>query len=119
MSQGFREKYNVPSVPYGSNVISIHFLKVWTNGGARELELETLNLRWLMLTLSSMSVPNFTTFPQSVLWAAIDLRRKRKNNNNNNNNNNKNPNGYNRCLNTFGAWPLIIIIRILTDTIGA
>ena len=40
-----------------------------------------------MLTLSSMSVPNFTTFPQSVLWAAIDLRRKRKNNNNNNNNN--------------------------------
>ena len=82
MSQGFREKYNVPSVPYGSNVISRHFLKVWTNGGARELELETLNLRWLMLTLSSMSVPNFTTFLQSVLWAAIDLRRKRKNNNN-------------------------------------
>ena len=31
-----------------------------------------------MLTLSSISVPNYTTFPQSVLWAAIDLRRKKK-----------------------------------------
>ena len=35
-----------------------------------------------MLGLSSISVQNYTTFPQSVLWAAIDLRRKRKNNNN-------------------------------------
>ena len=31
-----------------------------------------------MLGLSSISVPNYTTFPQSVLWAAIDLRRKKK-----------------------------------------
>ncbi len=62
-------------------------MKVWTNGGAREFELDTqqtnllwlrdkleTNLLWLMLGLSSISVTNFTTFPQAVLWAAIDSR---------------------------------------------
>ncbi len=44
----------------------------WTSGGAREFELETPNLLWLVLRLSSISAPIFTTFPQSVLWAAID-----------------------------------------------
>ncbi len=39
---------------------------------ALEFEIETPNLVWLVLTLSSISVPNFTTFPQAVLWAAID-----------------------------------------------
>ena len=57
-----------------------------------------------MLGLSSISVPNYTTFPQSVLWAAIDLRRKKKKKKKNNNN----ANDYNRCLRTFGAWPLNI-----------
>ncbi len=58
---------------YGSNVISISKLNFWTSGGAREFELETPNLVWLLLTVSSISVPNFITFPQSVLWAAIDF----------------------------------------------
>ena len=48
--------------------------------------------------------------------AAIDFKRRKKNNNNNNN---KKTNRYNRCHSPFGAWPLIIIIRKLTDTIGA
>ncbi len=56
---------------YGSNVISISKLNIWTSGGAREFELETPNLVWLLFTVLSISVPNFTTFPQSVLWAAI------------------------------------------------
>ena len=60
-----------------------------------------------MLGLSSISVPNYTTFPQSVLWAAIDLRRKKKKKKKKKKNNN-NANGYNRCLRTFGAWPLNI-----------
>ena len=55
-----------------------------------------------------MSVPNFTTFPQSVLWAAIDLRRKKKKKKKKKKKNNNNANGYNRCLRTFGAWPLNI-----------
>ncbi len=84
---------------YGSKVISISKLNFWTGGGAREFELETPNLEWLLLRVSSISVPNFITFPQSVLWAAIDFRRKKKKNNN--------ANKHNRCLRTFGAWPLI------------
>ncbi len=39
-----------------------------------EFEIETPNLLWLVLTLSSISVPNFSTFPQAVLWAAIDFQ---------------------------------------------
>ncbi len=34
--------------------------------------METPNFLWLLLRLSSISVPNFTTFPQVVLWAVID-----------------------------------------------
>ncbi len=49
-------------------------MKFWTSGGAREFELEIPNLLWLMLGLSSISVPNITTFPKAVLWAAIDSR---------------------------------------------
>ncbi len=66
-------------------------MKFWTSGGTREFELETPNLLWLMMILSSISVPNFTTFPQAVLWAAID----------------------------FQSGRIIIIIGNLTDTIGA
>ncbi len=47
-------------------------MKLWTSGGAREFELETPNFMWLLLRLSSISVPNFTTFPQVVLWVVID-----------------------------------------------
>ena len=68
-----------------------------------------------MLGLSSISVPNYTTFPQSVLWAAIDLRRKKKKKKKKKKQNNNNANDYNRCLRTFGAWPLITP----TITIGA
>ncbi len=49
-------------------------MKFWTSGGAREFELETLNLVWLLFTVSSISVPNLTNFSQSVLWVAIDFR---------------------------------------------
>ncbi len=52
-------------------------MKLWTSGGARELEIETPNLVWLVLTLSSIGVPNLTTLPQTVLWAAIDFRGKK------------------------------------------
>ena len=80
-------------------------MQLWTAGGARGIELETPNLLWTKVILSSNCVPNFTTFPQAVLWAAIDFksgRRRRiiisvRNANNNN-----------RCLSTFGAWPLNI-----------
>ncbi|KAL0188145.1 hypothetical protein M9458_015244, partial [Cirrhinus mrigala] len=63
-------------------------------------------------------VQNYTTFPQAVLWAAIDLRRKRKKKKKKKKKkkqNNNNANGYNRCHRTSGAWPLITA----TDTIGA
>ncbi len=63
---------------YGSNVISISKFNFWTSGGAREFELETPNLVWLLFTVSSINVPNFTTFPQSVLWAAIHFWQKKK-----------------------------------------
>ncbi len=53
-------------------------MKVWTSGGVREFELETPNLLWLVSRLSSISVPNFTTFPQVVLWAAIDAMAEKK-----------------------------------------
>ncbi|KAL0151879.1 hypothetical protein M9458_052880 [Cirrhinus mrigala] len=54
-----------------------------------------------MLGLSSISVQNYTTFPQAVLWAAIDLRRKRKKKKKKKKKrNNNNANGYNRCHRT-------------------
>ncbi len=53
-------------------------MKVWTSGGARKFKLETLNWLCLMLGLSSISVPNVTTFPQAVLWAAIDSRAEER-----------------------------------------
>ncbi|MGL5643856.1 MAG: hypothetical protein ACRCW3_03755, partial [Metamycoplasmataceae bacterium] len=56
-------------------------VKLWPGGGARGIELETLNLLWWQIRLSSMSVPNFIIFPQMVLWAAIDSnggRRRRR-----------------------------------------
>ncbi len=68
-------------------------MKLWTHGDAREIELETPNLVWLQFTVSSISVPNLTSFPQAVLWAAIDFERKKRKKQNN-----KNANGYNRCL---------------------
>ncbi len=92
--------------------------KNWIFGQVVALE----NLMWdhLLFTVSSISVPNFTTFPQSVLWAAIHFRRKKQKKKiitptitigayapsvlAPNNNANK----HNRCLRTFGAWPLII-----------
>ncbi len=49
-------------------------MKFWTSSGAREFELDTPNLVWLLFTVSSISVPNFTTFTQAVTWAAIDFR---------------------------------------------
>ncbi|KAF7378529.1 hypothetical protein HZH68_017184 [Vespula germanica] len=36
LSQGFRGKKNFHFLAYGSKVISIQTLKVWTSGGARE-----------------------------------------------------------------------------------
>ncbi len=51
-------------------------MKLWTSGGAREFEIETPNLVWLVLTLSSIGVPHLITLPQTVLWAAIDFREK-------------------------------------------
>ncbi len=36
--------------------------------------LETPNLLWLILRLSSIRVPNFITLLQAVLWAAIESR---------------------------------------------
>ncbi len=78
-------------------------MKLWTSGGAREFELDTPNLVWLLFTVSSISVPHFTTFTQAVLWAAIDERKKRKKKNN------KNANGYKRYLNLWCSVPNNII----------
>ncbi len=58
-----RIETNFHFVAYGSKVISISKLNFWTSGGAREFELETPNLVWILLRVSSISVPNFTTFP--------------------------------------------------------
>jgi len=44
----------------------------WTVSGTKGIESETPNLLWLF-RLSSISLPNFTTFPQAVQWAAIDI----------------------------------------------
>ncbi len=53
-------------------------MQIWPIGGAREFELETPNLLWLMLRLSSICVANFITFSQAVLWAAIDFQSRRR-----------------------------------------
>ncbi len=47
-------------------------MKLWKSGDAKEFKLKTPNFLWLVLRLSSISVTHFTTFQQTVLWAAID-----------------------------------------------
>jgi len=42
--------------------------------GASGIELETPKSLWIMLRLSSLCVPNVITFPQTALWADIELR---------------------------------------------
>ncbi len=46
-------------------------VQLWTSGGARQFQLETPNLVWLMYRLSSIGVPNITTCYYTVIWAAI------------------------------------------------
>lgn len=60
------------------------------------IEIETPNLVSIETVLC---VPNFTTFPQVVLWAAIDFQSRRRII--------KKTNRYNRRPSTFNAWPLI------------
>ena len=47
-------------------------VQLWAVGGARAHELATTNYLHGIMGLSSISVPNFTTFDNGVLWAAID-----------------------------------------------
>ena len=111
MSQGFRGKKNFNFVAYGSKVISKIKVKLWTGGGARGNDLETQKLVYLMLGLSSIRMSNQNNFPAIGSMGCHRLPWRKKNNNN------KNGNRYNRCLRTFGAWPLIIITP--TVSIGA
>ncbi len=57
-------------------------MKLFTSDGAREFELDTPNLLWFVLTLSTISVPNLTTFLQAVLradfWAEEEEEKRRK-----------------------------------------
>ncbi len=53
------------------------WVQIWTSGGARECELKTQNLVWLMLGLSSITVPNFIFFLHLVLWATLDFQSGR------------------------------------------
>ncbi len=57
-------------------------MKLFTSDGAREFELDTPNLLWFVLTLSTISVPNLTTFLQVVLradfWAEEEEEKRRK-----------------------------------------
>ncbi len=48
-------------------------VQLWTSGGARQFQLETPNLVWLMYRLSSIGVPNIPTCYYTVIWAAIWL----------------------------------------------
>ena len=86
-------------------------VQLWPIGGARAHGLATSNLLGGLMGLSWISVPNFTTFDQGVLWAAIDsngriiiiiIGKRTK------------TIGF--C--SFAAWPLIIIIGKRTKTIG-
>lgn len=54
-------------------------MHLWTVSDARGIELETPKLL-LMFRLSSICVPNFTTFYHRLLWAAINSRAKKKKN---------------------------------------
>ena len=104
MSSGIRGKKDFADWPYGSKVISKVKVKLWTGGGARGNDLDTPKLVYLMLGLSSIRMSNQNNFPAigSMGCHRLQERKKKKNNNN------KNANGYNRCLRTFGAWPLNI-----------
>ncbi len=55
-------------------------MKLFTSDGAREFELDTR--LWFVLTLSTISVPNLTTFLQAVLradfWAEEGEEKRRK-----------------------------------------
>ena len=103
MSSGIREKKNFVDWPYGSKVISKIKVKLWTGGGARGNDLDTPKLVYLMLGLSSIRMSNQNNFPAfgSMGCHRLPVGRRK-------NNNNKNGNRYNRCLRTFGAWPLNI-----------
>lgn len=63
MSSGTRGKKNFVDRPYGSKVISIIKVKLWTVGGARGNELETPKLVYLKLGLSSIRMSNQNNFP--------------------------------------------------------
>ena len=65
VSSGIRGKKNFDSSPYGSKVISIILVKLWTGGGARGNELETPKLVQLLLGLSSIRMSNKINFPAS------------------------------------------------------
>ncbi|MGL5643897.1 MAG: hypothetical protein ACRCW3_03970, partial [Metamycoplasmataceae bacterium] len=47
---------------YGSKVISRHISKLWTGGGARGIELETPQLVYLLLGLTSIRMSNHYNF---------------------------------------------------------
>ena len=101
MSSGIRGKNNFVDWPYASKVISKIKVKLWTGGGARGNDLDTQKLVYLMLGLSSIRMSNQKNFPAigSMGCHRLPWRKKK---------NNKNGNRYNRCLRTFGAWPLNI-----------
>ncbi len=63
MSSGIRGKKNFVDRLYGSKVISIIKVKLWTGGGARGNELETPKLVQLLLGLSSIRMSNQNNFP--------------------------------------------------------
>ena len=63
MSSGNRGKNNFVDWPYGSKVISIIKVKLWTGGGARGNDLETPKLVYLMLGMSSIRMSNQNNFP--------------------------------------------------------
>ena len=55
----------------------MHF-KLWRVGGAREYPFWARNFLTLLMALSWIHVPNFTTFYHCVLGAAIDFNCRRK-----------------------------------------
>ncbi len=67
---------NVVFSHYGSKA----WVQIWADGGAREFELETPNLLWLMFRLFSIYVPNVITFPHAVQWDAQTQQWKKMKN---------------------------------------
>ena len=63
MSSEIRGKKNFVDRPYGSKVISIIKVKLWTGGGARGNELETPKFVQLLMGLSSIRMSNRNNFP--------------------------------------------------------